>query len=70
MLRNEGPLERPTSPVLLGRRLCITNMDTERGDNSPNTAGEAAPGTAVTSKISCLDQPLQVPGLPLPVRGE
>jgi sugar lactone lactonase YvrE len=68
MLRNEGPLERPTSPFLIGRKLCVTSMDTDRGDNSPNTAGEAAPGTAVASKISCLDPPLKAPGLPLPVR--
>jgi sugar lactone lactonase YvrE len=66
MLRDGGPLERPTSPFLLGDTLCVTSMDTDRGDNSPNTAGEAAPSTAVASKISCLDQSLQVPGLPLP----
>jgi sugar lactone lactonase YvrE/predicted lipoprotein with Yx(FWY)xxD motif len=70
MLRNGGPLERPTSPFLLGRRLCVTSMDTDRGDNSPNTAGEAAPATAVAAKISCLDQSLQVPGLALPVHGD
>jgi sugar lactone lactonase YvrE len=69
-LRNGGPLERPTSPFLLGRTLCVTSMDTDRGDNSPNAGGEAAPATPVASKVSCLDQSLQVPGLPLPVHGD
>jgi hypothetical protein len=38
-----------------------------RRDNSPNTAGEARPGTATLAKISCLEQRLSVPGLELPV---
>jgi sugar lactone lactonase YvrE len=67
-LRNGGPLEFPTSPFLAGRRLCLTNSDGNRRDNSPSTAGEAAPGTATVAKINCLDQRLAVAGLPLPVR--
>ena len=66
-LRNAGPLEFPTSPVLAGRRLCTTSSDGNRRDNSPNTAGEASPGTAVVGKVSCLDQRLGSPGEPLPV---
>ena len=66
-LRNAGPLEFPTSPVLAGRRFCTTSSDGNRRDNSPNTAGEASPGTAVVGKISCLDQRLDSPGEPLPV---
>jgi sugar lactone lactonase YvrE len=62
MLRNGGPLEFPTSPVVLGQRLCVTSSDGNRRDNSPNSAGEARPGTAVVAKISCLDQSLSVPG--------
>jgi sugar lactone lactonase YvrE len=62
-LRNGGPLEFPTSPFLTGRTLCTTSSDGNRRDNSPNTAGEAVRG-----KISCLDERLQVPGEPLPVR--
>ena len=61
-LRNEGPLERPTSPVLLGRGLCVAQLDTDRGDNSPNSGGEAAPGTATTSKVSCLDEAVREDG--------
>ena len=38
-LRNEGPLEFPTSPVLVGRKLCMTNSDGTRRDNAPNHAG-------------------------------
>jgi sugar lactone lactonase YvrE len=46
-LRNAGPLEFPTSPVLVGRRLCMTNSDGNRRDNSPNAPGEGA-------KINCV----------------
>jgi sugar lactone lactonase YvrE len=67
LLRNAGPLEFPTSPVLSGRRLCTTSSDGNRRDNSPNTAGEASPGSAVLGKVSCLDQRLKAPGPPLPV---
>jgi sugar lactone lactonase YvrE len=66
-LRNEGPLEFPTSPFLSDRTLCTTSSDGNRRDNSPNSAGEAAPGTAVVGKISCADTRLQNPGVPLPV---
>jgi sugar lactone lactonase YvrE len=67
-LRNTGPLETPTSPFLVGRKLCVAQSDGNRRDNVPNTAGEAAPGTAVVGKVSCLDQQLKVAGLPLPVK--
>jgi sugar lactone lactonase YvrE len=62
--RNAGPLEFPTSPVFLGRQLCTTSSDGARRDNFPNTAGEVAG----TGKVSCLDQRLDVPGVPLPIR--
>jgi sugar lactone lactonase YvrE len=63
-LRNEGPLEFPTSPVLIDRTLCVANSDGERRDNSPRTGGEVAG----TGKLSCLDRRMPVAGLPLPVR--
>jgi sugar lactone lactonase YvrE len=66
-LRNGGPFEFPTSPVLAGRRFCTTSSDGNRRDNSPNTAGEARPASPVVGKVSCLDQRLKVSGLPLPV---
>ena len=66
-LRNGGPLEFPTSPVLAGRTLCTTSSDGSRRDNAPSTAGEASPGTAVLGKVSCLDQRLDGPGLEQPV---
>ena len=66
-LRNGGPLEFPTSPVLAGRTFCTTSSDGNRRDNSPNTAGEAQPGSAVVGKVSCLDHRLGSPGEPLPV---
>ena len=67
-LRNEGPLEFPTSPFLAGRTFCIAQSDGSRRDNAPNSGGEVGPGTGFAAKISCLDQPLRVSGLPLPVR--
>jgi sugar lactone lactonase YvrE len=67
-LRNNGPLEFPTSPFLVGRTLCVTSSDGSRRDNAPNTGGEATPAGAVRATISCLDQRLPVAGLPLPVR--
>ena len=66
-LRNAGPLEFPTSPVLAKRKLCTTSSDLNRRDNSPNTAGEAAPLTPVVGTVSCLDQRLDENGLELPV---
>jgi sugar lactone lactonase YvrE len=66
-LRNAGPLELPTSPVLAGRTLCTTSSDGSRRDNAPNSAGEAKPGSAILGKVSCLDQRLGVSGSPLPV---
>jgi len=68
MLRNGGPLEFPTSPVLVDHRLCVTSSDGNRRDNSPNTAGEVRPASPAVAKISCLDQRLDVPGAELPVR--
>jgi len=65
-LRNAGPLEFPTSPFLVDRKLCIAQTDVARRDNFPNSAGEVGSGVATVAKISCLDQPLPRRGLPLP----
>lgn len=67
-LRNVGPLETPTSPVLFGHKLCTANSDGNRRDNFPNTAGEIGGAGQPKGKISCLDQRVNVPGLRLPVR--
>jgi sugar lactone lactonase YvrE len=62
-------LESPTSPVLTGKRFCTANSDGDRRDNSPRAAGEINGGAgSARGKISCMDQPLTIPGLPLPVR--
>lgn len=63
-LRNEGPLEFPTSPVLLGDTLCTANSDGARRDNFPSTAGEIGGTDQPKGKISCLDQRLIVRGAP------
>jgi sugar lactone lactonase YvrE len=67
---NNHILEFPTSPFLLGRKFCTSNSDGDRRDNSPRAAGEINAGGAVGArgKISCMDQELIVPGMPLPVR--
>ena len=67
-LRNAGALEFPTSPFLSGNVFCTANSDGNRRDNSPNTAGEIGGTDQPKGKISCLDQRVNVPGLPLPVR--
>ena len=62
-------LEFPTSPFLLGNTLCVAQSDGDRRDNSPRAAGEVNGGAGTKrGKISCLEQPLETPGLPLPVR--
>lgn len=61
-LRNSGPLEFPTSPVLAGDRFCTANSDGDRRDNSPRAAGEVNG----RGKISCMDQRLTIPGAPPP----
>jgi sugar lactone lactonase YvrE len=67
LLRNAGPLETPTSPVVVGHKFCTANSDGNRRDNSPNTAGEIAPAGPQRGKISCLDQRVTIPGMRLPV---
>ncbi len=67
-LRNGGPLETPTSPILAGKRFCTANSDGNRRDNSPNTAGEIGGTGQPKGKISCMREEANVPGLSLPVR--
>lgn len=67
-LRNDGPLETPTSPVLVDYKFCTANSDGNRRDNFPSTAGEIAPAGPNRGKISCIDQGINVPGVRLPIR--
>lgn len=67
-LRNKGPFEAPTSPVLVDHKFCTANSDGNRRDNFPNTEGEVNPTGPARGKISCIDQRVNIPGLPLPVR--
>jgi len=73
-LRNGGPLEFNTSPVLSDRKFCTANLDANRRDNSPNIAGEIptptppSPPTGPLGKISCMNERLSIPGMRLPVR--
>ena len=66
-LRNQGPLEFPTSPFLSDRTLCTTTSDGIRRDNLPDSGGELGPETGFAGKISCAEERLQVPGALLPV---
>lgn len=76
LLRNSADdntriLETPTSPFLLGKRLCVAQSDGGRRDNAPSAAGEVNSANAAEvarGKISCMDQELHVPGMRLPVR--
>ena len=67
---NKKILEFPTSPFLLGNQFCTANSDGNRRDNSPNTDGEvnSSGPVGLRGKISCMDQDLTSPGLPLPVQ--
>jgi sugar lactone lactonase YvrE len=67
-VRNEGPLETPTSPVLVDYKFCTANSDGNRRDNSPNTVGEIGGTGGPRGKISCIDQGISVPGVQLPIR--
>jgi len=67
-LRNNGPLEFPTSPFLLGKQFCTANSDGNRRDNSPASAGELGGTGRPLGKISCMEQSLKTPGIPLPVK--
>jgi len=67
-LRNNGPLEFPTSPFLLGKQFCTANSDGNRRDNFPASAGEIGGAGQPLGKISCMEQSLNIPGLPLPVK--
>jgi len=50
---------------LLGDKFCTANSDGNRRDNSPNAPGEIPALGA--GKISCMDQPLKIPGMRLPI---
>jgi sugar lactone lactonase YvrE len=65
-LRNEGPLETPTSPALSNITLCTANSDGGRRDNNPPSGGELP--ALGGGKISCMDQPVKTRGATLPVR--
>ncbi len=64
---NNHILEFPTSPFLTGKVFCTSQSDGNRRDNSPNTGGEVSPAGSNIGKISCMDQELKIPGLPLPI---
>lgn len=65
-LRNAGPMEFPASLFLRDRTLCITHSDGSRRDNFPPNGGEVAPDGPERAKISCAEDLLPAPGLPLP----
>lgn len=67
-LRNRGNnLEFPASPALAGHKLCTSNSDNDRRDNSPASEGEINAAGPDRGKISCLDQRVNVRGVRLPV---
>jgi sugar lactone lactonase YvrE len=69
---NNHILEFPTSPFITGKVFCISQSDGDRRDNSPRSAGEVNAGAPsdnlnLLGKISCMDQELKIPGVPLPI---
>jgi sugar lactone lactonase YvrE len=67
-LRSGGPLEFPTSPFLVGQKVCVTQSDMSRRDNFPNSGGEVKPAGPELAKISCIVQTLPAAGLALPLQ--
>jgi sugar lactone lactonase YvrE len=70
---NNHILESPTVPFLMGKVFCTAQDDTGRRDNSPRSTGEVLggqpqDGPIPLAKISCMDQELKIPGLPLPIK--
>ena len=55
------PMEFPTSPFLSGRKFCTSGADSPRRDNNPSGPGEGP-------KVTCMNENLIIPGLPLPVQ--
>jgi sugar lactone lactonase YvrE len=69
---NNHILEGPTSPFLTGNLFCTAQNDFTARDNSPRREGEVSggqpqDGPIPLAKISCMDQELKIPGLPLPL---
>jgi hypothetical protein len=57
----------------MGKVFCTAQDDTGRRDNSPRREGEVSggqpqDGPIPLAKISCIDQELKIPGLPLPIK--
>jgi len=67
-LRNDGPFETPTSPIVANHKFCTANSDGNRRDNSPSTAGEIGGTGAPKGKISCIDQHVSIDGIRLPIQ--
>ena len=69
---NAHILEFPASPFLSRKVFCTSNFDQDSRDNSPSTGGQIDFGGTTAGKdlgkISCTDQELEIPGLPLPIR--
>jgi sugar lactone lactonase YvrE len=74
--RNAHIVEFPASPYLDGDRFCTSSFDggsplagtsVSTRDNSPSDPGEIRLSGPSRGKISCIDQPLAIPGLPLPL---
>src|SRR5262249_33509297 len=71
---NNHILEFPSSPFLMGDRFCTVNFDGNfpgARDDWPSNLGEitpaAPPAPGPRGKLSCMDQDLMIPGLPLPM---
>lgn len=66
-LRNGGPLEFNSSPVIRVKTLCTANFDRGRRDNFPASGGSLDPAGANRGNIVCMKEELPFEGLALPV---
>lgn len=67
-LRNEGPLEFPSSPFISGKTFCTANFDRGRRDNFPADSGSLDPAGSERGNIVCMEEDLPFRGLALPVQ--
>jgi Gluconolactonase len=66
-LRNAGPLETPTSPVVVGHKFCTANSDGNRRDNFAEHRGRDRPGRPAARQDLVPRQRVTIPGMSLPV---
>ncbi len=64
MLRNAGALEFPTTPFIVGKKLCVAQLGRLASRQLPEHGGQVSN----KGKISCTTNNLPAKGVPIPIR--